>query len=252
MNRVDRFLRDATLTLTRFASGAVRLVWRLFQIVWACLLWVIAFVSRIVAAVLEPLLGPLRRQLAPIFGPIFRWLGRHQLALLAIAFVAPMLIAVALGALGWLPGTRSYGRPVDPQLTLTGTDAPVTLANGTAYAWKAATPLWTLVALPGPGCVDRCVGQLDLLHRAQIGLNGNQSKLRLLYLGVPPAAADAAPVIRAWQVGSDDRAALARFRPAAPDSLAVLLVQPGGVVLTWYPAGFDPRGLNKDLQKAFR
>src|SRR5487761_2061421 len=95
--------------------------------------------------------------------------GRRQLLLVVMAFVAPMLIAVVLGALGWLPGTRSYGRPVDPQLTLTVADAPVTLANGTTYAWKASTPLWTLVALPGPGCVDRCVGQLDLLHRAQIG-----------------------------------------------------------------------------------
>jgi hypothetical protein len=178
--------------------------------------------------------------------------GRRQLLLVVLAFVAPMLIAVALGALGWLPSTRSYGRPVDPQLTLTAADAPVTLTDGANYAWKATTPLWTLVALPGPGCVDRCVGQLDLLHRAQIGLNGNQSKLRLLYLGEPPAAANAAPVIRAWQVGRDDRGMLARFRPVAPDSLAVLLVQPGGVVLTWYPAGFDPLGLNKDLQKAFR
>src|SRR5487761_1961638 len=95
--------------------------------------------------------------------------GRRQLLLVMRAFVAPMLIAVALGALGWLPGTRSYGRPVGPHVTLTVADAPVTLANGTTYAWKASPPLWTLVALPGPGCVDRCVGQLDLLHRAQIG-----------------------------------------------------------------------------------
>ena len=55
-----------------------------------------------------------------------------------------------------------------------------------------------------------------------------------------------------WQLGEDSKGQLAAFRPTAPDSVAALLVESDGTALSLYPAGFDPSGLRKDLQKVIR
>jgi hypothetical protein len=55
-----------------------------------------------------------------------------------------------------------------------------------------------------------------------------------------------------WLLGKDVGDKLATFRPSAPDSLGVVLVESNGTALSYYPAGFDGPGLARDLQKVVK
>lgn len=176
--------------------------------------------------------------------------SRLQLFALFAVFAAPFVAALVLAYAGWHPGTRSYGTPVLPQQNLR--DAPVTLADGSRYAWKDTTPRWTLVVLPGPGCAQACVRELGLLHAARVRINRKELLLRLLYVGEPPADAQARALLASWAVGRDDAGRLAAFRATRADGVAALLVEPDGTALTAYPDGYDANLLLKDLQKVVK
>lgn len=176
--------------------------------------------------------------------------ARRTLIVVAAIFLVPGLIAGALVVSGWQPGARSNGKPILPQRSFG--HVPVALASGGQYAWHDATPRMTLIALPGPDCARRCVQQLALMRNARITLNQKQDRLRLLYLGTPPQASDAAAVMQAWTVGHDTEGKLQQFRPQAADSVSAVLVESNGTALTWYPARFDANGLSQDLHKVLR
>ncbi|SRR5579883_141676 len=177
---------------------------------------------------------------------------RRRLQLLGVAalFAAPILVGVALVLAGWMPGTKSYGLPILPQRDLTS--VPVQTADGARFEWRDRTFDWTLAALPGPDCAERCTHALDMIHRARITLNQNADKVRLLYLGAPPDAPAARGLMRVWQISTSNVSVLEDLRPHTRDSLAAVLVMPDGAALTHYPPGFDPDGLKKDLQKVVR
>jgi hypothetical protein len=58
--------------------------------------------------------------------------------------------------------------------------------------------------------------------------------------------------MRDYKVGTDPANAFGAFRPTVADSVAAVLVESNATALAWYPAGFDPNGLRKDLQKVIR
>ena len=87
---------------------------------------------------------------------------------------------------------------------------------------------------------------------ARVTLNRNQSRLRLLYVGQPPSNDVADGMTHYWAIGHDVDHALAEWRPTSPDSVSALLVESNGTALSRYPAGFNPTGLRKDLQKVIR
>ncbi|HET6905771.1 MAG TPA: hypothetical protein VFH52_02330 [Rhodanobacteraceae bacterium] len=175
---------------------------------------------------------------------------RLQLLLVASLFAAPVLVGIALVAAGWMPGTRSYGLPILPQRNVAG--VPVHLDGGQPFAWRDRSFHWTLVALPGPDCEDRCMHALDMMHRARITLNQHADQLRLLYLGTPPQGDQARMLLQPWSIAQTSSDAFDDLRPSRRDSVSAVLVMPDGVALTHYPAGFDPDGLKKDLQKVIR
>jgi hypothetical protein len=90
------------------------------------------------------------------------------------------------------------------------------------------------------------------MRNARITLNQNADRLRLLYIGTPPTAPGADGVMPDWKVGSDAANAFGEFRPADADTVAAVLVESNGTALSYYPAGFDPSGLRKDMQKVIR
>lgn len=173
--------------------------------------------------------------------------NRVKLVLIAAVFLAPAIIAAALGLTGWQPGARGHGEPIMPQRSFG--DVRVTLADGSDYAWRDSEPRMTLVVLPGSDCADNCERLLALLRNARITLGRNADRLRLLYVGEPPRDAE---LMKAWQIGRDVDGKLEQFRPLGPDSLAALLVESNGTALSRYRSGFDPNGLKKDLQKVVR
>jgi len=178
--------------------------------------------------------------------------SRLKLLLIMLVFAAPIIAAGVLTAIGWQPGGKANGLPISPQRNFADEQLQVTLANGQAWAWRDSEPKLTLVALAGPDCGTRCMDTLTKMAAARITLNRNAPRLRLLYIGTPPANAEANGMTTYWQLGEDSKAQLATFRPTTPDSVAALLVESDGTALSIYPAGFDPSGLRKDLQKVIR
>lgn len=175
---------------------------------------------------------------------------RLQLILVIAVFAVPAILATVLGALGWQPGTRSHGEPVTPQRSVESVKIPLT--KGGQWAWRDSEPRLTLVALPGPDCARQCLATLTLMRNARITLNKNMDRLRLLYVGAPPRGVPDDRIMREWVIGSDPDGALQSFRAKQRDSVAALLVESNGTALVRYPAGFDPNGLRKDLQKVIR
>jgi hypothetical protein len=179
--------------------------------------------------------------------------SRMKLLLVAAIFAAPLVVAYVLTLGGWHPGVKGHGLPVLPQRNLVQEHLQVALDDGSDWPWRAATPQLTLVALPGPGCAARCFDALTGMAKAWKMLNKNQSRLRLLYVGTPPADAEQVTAMKNyWRLGSDPGHRLDAYRPATPDSVGALLVESDGTVLSRYPAGFDVSGLLQDMRKVIR
>lgn len=175
--------------------------------------------------------------------------GRLKLVLIMLVFLAPIIAAGLLTLSGWQPQGKGNGQPIVPQRSLADVRVEV---DGKPWAWRDVEPRLTLVALPGPDCASRCLQTLALMRNARIVLNRNADRLRLVYLGTMPTAPGANEVMVDYKVGVDAANAFAEFRPTEADSVAAVLVESNATALAWYPAGFDPNGLRKDLQKVIR
>jgi hypothetical protein len=173
---------------------------------------------------------------------------RLQLLLIVAVFAASMILAVVMMLSGWSPSTRSYGTRIQPERDLA--QVPVRLADGKPFAFRSHEAAWTLVALPGPDCAERCLRELDLVHRVQITLDKQADMVRLVYLGAPPQGDAATGFDKVWTLAGTPSQALEDFRAKAPDSVSAVLVTPSGKAMLSYPAGFDPTRLRLDLKKA--
>ncbi|MHC1480881.1 hypothetical protein ACYJW8_11545 [Frateuria aurantia] len=176
--------------------------------------------------------------------------SRFKMLLIFFIFLAPIFAAAIFNYAGYRPGTNGHGQPISPQRNLVQEHVEVLLDDGSHYPWRdASEPKMTLVALAGPGCASRCIEELTKMAAAKVTLSRNMNRLRLLYIGAPPADLTTDGVRNYWTLGTLQGDALAMFRPSTPDSVSALLVESNGTALAWYPAGFDPTGLRIDLQK---
>jgi cytochrome oxidase Cu insertion factor (SCO1/SenC/PrrC family) len=184
--------------------------------------------------------------------PATRRKSRLHLLLIALVFLGPLIVAGALSLAGWQPGVAGEDQPILPQRNFAQENVRVVLENGQAWPWRDSKPRLTLVALAGPDCATRCVQGLTNLAKARAMLNRNQSRLRLLYLGQPPASAAAGGMRNYWEIGKDVDGRLAAYRPATADSVSAVLVESNGTALALYPAGMDAAGLLRDMRKVIR
>jgi hypothetical protein len=175
--------------------------------------------------------------------------NRNRLVLIAIVlmFAAPIAVALLLNAAGWRPAnTRKSGMLVQPPVDIG--NVSVTLAEGSKLVWRDPQWHWTLLALPNGECAPACQTRLAELVRLRITLNRNAERLRIVYLGVAlpaSASAAAAPLL----AGNDDNGALAAYRAGNPGELALALVDPNGLLMMRYAAGYDAALLRGDIVK---
>ena len=175
--------------------------------------------------------------------------NRNRLLFVAIVlvFAAPMIAAWLLNASGWRPAnTRNSGTLVEPPLDIGAT--PVTLGDGSKLDWKDRQWHWTLLALPAGDCAQACQTRLAELLRLRITLGRNAERLRVVYLGAA-LAADIVAASVPLQIGRDDSGALAAYRPATAGALALALVDPNGLLMMRYDAGYDAAKLRADIVK---
>lgn len=175
---------------------------------------------------------------------------RLGLVLIVLLFATPIVTAYVLNAMGWRPsGMRNYGTLIEPPQDLTA--ARFALDDGKPLAWKDAEWSWTLIALPGAGCAEKCLARIDELRRARLTLNQNAYRVRVVVLDatLPANALESMkPVERARDV--DEK--LSTFRPTNNDDVAAVLVDPHGFVILSYPAGYDGNLLRKDLARLIK
>lgn len=178
--------------------------------------------------------------------------SRLKFLLVVCIFAVPIIAAALLNFSGWQPSGKAYGAPILPQHNFDQEHVQIRLADGHTWAWRDTSPRMTLIALAGPDCAAHCVDVLTKMAAARITLNNNMSRLRLLYVGQPPANAGSNGMENYWALGTDLDRRLDAYRPATPDSVSAVLVESDGTALARYPVGFDPSGLRKDLQKVVR
>ncbi|MBS0591798.1 MAG: hypothetical protein JSR65_14355 [Proteobacteria bacterium] len=176
--------------------------------------------------------------------------NRWMLIGVVAVFIVPILFAIALHLGGWEPkGTKANGTLIDPPKQV---DAiAITMADGGKFVWRNPQWQWTLLALPGTNCLQRCRDELADLVRMRATLGRNAERLRLVYLGpaLPaPLLAALAPV----QAGSDDTRAFADLGARRDDELALALVDPGGFLMMRYAEGYDLGGVRRDLPKVVK
>lgn len=173
--------------------------------------------------------------------------GRLVLVGIVAVFAIPLAAAFLLRSSGWQPArTVQSGILVQPPHDVSAT--PVTLADGSRYAWQDARFRWTLVMLPGTDCAQNCRTRLDEVLRMRITLGLNAGRLRVLYLGAalpPDFLAARAPLA----AGRDDSGAFAFARAQGADGLALALVDPRGQLMLRYANGYSAQGLRGDIMK---
>jgi hypothetical protein len=175
---------------------------------------------------------------------------RLGLILIVLLFATPIAIAYVLNAIGWRPsGMRNYGTMIEPPQDLTA--ARFVLDDGKPLTWKDEDWSWTLVALTGPGCAEKCLARIDELRRARLTLNQNAHRVRVVVLdGVLPE--HAIEPLKPVQRARDTDEKLAAFRPASSDDVAAVLVDPHGFLILSYPAGYDGNLLRRDLARLIK
>lgn len=175
--------------------------------------------------------------------------NRNRLVLAALVglFALPLSIAWLLSASHWHPRhTRSSGALVNPPRDLRG--VAVTLDDGTRLAWQDPQYRWTLLALPGAACEVRCRQRLEEVLRMRITLGRNASRLRVVYLGPPLPASDAAAHARLL-AGRAVAGSFASERAHEHDDLALAVVDPRGLLMLHYAPGYSAQGLRSDIKK---
>ena len=172
---------------------------------------------------------------------------KNRLILLAITcvFLVPLLTAVVLRQSNWQPQkTRNSGTLVVPPRDITAT--AMTLANGSKLAWHDPEFRWTLLALPGTQCGAECRMRLDEALRMRLTLGHNAERLRVLYLG-PSLPVDFVTARAPLQAGRDDAGAFAVERARGEDALALVLIDPNGLLMLRYADGYSAQGLRSDI-----
>lgn len=171
--------------------------------------------------------------------------NRLTLILIALVFFVPLALAFLFNAENWRPAqTRNHGALIEPARDVTS--VPVTLADGSAFAWKTPTWPWTLVLLSGDNCSVACRARIDELVRMQITLGRNAGRLRLVYLG-PELGADWLAERKTLLVGKTGDPAFDTLRPKAPHTLSLALVDPRGLLMMQYAPGYVASDVREDV-----
>lgn len=192
---------------------------------------------------------------------------RLQLSLLGILFLAPFFSAyIAVFLFDWRPaggGALNYGQLVHPARPV-----PEILFHDPAGRPVAGQPLrdkWTLVQRVQGGCADACLRDLVLSRQTRTSLNEKRERVRRVLI------ADAATDLAGLQAGlaaehpdlvwlRDSASGQAQAFFAEAPANALLLIDPNGNWLMWYPpVAADQasvqkhfKGMQKDITKLLR
>jgi len=196
--------------------------------------------------------------------PAKRRRSRLSMLLLLSVFAAPVVLAwLAFYVFPeWRPaGTVNHGELIEPLRPLPA--FRLQTLSGDAIDETFVRGKWTLVYFQQGACAEPCVEQLYNLRQVRLAQGKNIDRVQRLMLW--QAGADASQalaelgehfpglVIAIWD--SQAAALLPAFTVDGNDPMQdgrVYLVDPLGNVMMNYPAGADPRGMIKDLERLLK
>ncbi|XQA62435.1 hypothetical protein ACM9XD_03470 [Xanthomonas sacchari] len=175
--------------------------------------------------------------------------GPWPLIVLFVLFFGSMLVAGALRFSGWQPAaSRNHGELLQPPADLRALQPR--LADGRVYAWEPQRRLWRIALAPPADCGSACEALARDLDKVWQLFGHDADHVQILWIGTPPAAAQALPQVQALRADPTLLAALPRVRDAA--GVPVYVIDPNGFVVLRYAPGFDPAGLRADLAKLLK
>lgn len=178
--------------------------------------------------------------------------GRRMLVLLAVVFLGPMAVAMALYFTGFQlrPGaTTQHGELFQPARPLPDVSFPV--AGGQTSESATLRGKWTLIYI-GPGdCAGACREALTEMRQVRRALGRDMDRVQRLYLSTggrvdAPFLAAEHPGIGVLPPGEDERRIVGIAGAAAPGD--IFLADPLGNLVMRYPAGTGMKGMHGDLK----
>ncbi|MDR2220840.1 MAG: hypothetical protein LBE24_09750 [Methylobacillus sp.] len=182
--------------------------------------------------------------------------GRRMLLIMLVLFLLPLLVVLIMVGLDYRPGGESHGELVKPPRALL---APaLTDWQGRDFSAEQWKDKWHLVVIANETCDADCQQRVYLVRQVHVMLNKEMSRAQRVL--IVPDTADRAALETLQQKYPDlviltgaDAANLAQQfdLPDQPAATAgrVYIVDPLGNLMMSYPAGFDPRGLQKDMTR---
>jgi hypothetical protein len=182
--------------------------------------------------------------------PPSRLRSRLTLLLIVAMFFASFGIALVLRFTGWTPQhTRNSGTLLEPPVDLATADLLEEADARLALANDART--WTALVRVPAACDDTCWQKVALLTRvrAALGRHAAELRLRVLDASLPVAHRDALAPVQTLTVRGGLPNDMVGPATGGPD---LWLVDPHGYAVLYYPPGFDPGGLRKDLGRLLK
>lgn len=174
------------------------------------------------------------------------------LTLLAVVFVGPFVLAIALylgrdtfGGFEMMPNPDRElieDAPAMPVINLRTSDGVVT---------DLLRSRWSLIYARMPACDAACVEALERVHRVYLALGKERQRVRLLFLA-PAAQLGTASADGFLVAGLDTPQGIVLARMLGPERLAdgrYFVVDPLGNLILSYPADADQGRLLEDLER---
>ena len=185
--------------------------------------------------------------------------GRRMLLTLLVLFSLPLLAVLSMYWLDYRPGGASHGDLLTPPKPL----HPPAIADlhGTPFNAEQWKTKWHLVMIAEGNCAEECQQRVHLVRQIHVTLNKEIERVQRVL--IVPNAADKTGLAELQQqypdliilVGAEATALAGEFDlPGQPGNTSdrTYVVDPLGNLMMSYPAGFDPKGMQKDLTRLLK
>ncbi len=181
--------------------------------------------------------------------------GRWKMLLLLLVCASPVIASYFTYYVVRPQGRTNYGDLIQPQRPIPAISG--VNAQGQTVPLASLKDQWLLISVADSGCNERCQQHLYLQHQLRETLGREKDRLDWVWLrtgsvDLSPALRDAtqnAAVLRM------DRVELTRWlEPAAGTALEdhLYVVDPLGNWMMRFPADFDPKQVQRDLNRLLR
>ncbi len=187
--------------------------------------------------------------------------GRLTLALIALAFIAPLLVAAWMQRIAFREGvwhSTNHGTLIQPPLALADFQLPT--HAGSVFMLANLKGKWTLLysAPSASECAEPCRKAIYHMRQIRLALGREMERVQRVLLAAPESvwlgelAAEYAGMDIVLDAGSPGALLQQLMQQSATVRDGLYLIDPLGNVMMAYAPETDPRDILKDLKKLLR